>query len=232
MTNRSASNSFWLSVLLHLLLLFSFIFYIRLHPVEKKQPTLFTPAYVYKGAITPTSMVSQTVPRTQTETATRTTKAPIPENKATPLKRAVPAKKDGVGLREIMASSYRILQANQFEAVHAMVKNSEPIYMVGDTSSEADPLIVLLGRALSKHFRYPDMAGKFGIAGRVLVRLTVHPEGDITDVIMVESSDNHDLDSAALYAVNAAPIIKGADKYINKPKTVVIGFIFRNGSRG
>jgi TonB family protein len=97
---------------------------------------------------------------------------------------------------------------------------------------KADPLIMLLGKAISKHFQYPEMAGKLGIAGRALVKITLMPEGNIVNVTMVSSSNSHDLDAAALYAINKAPLIPEAGDYIKKPKTMVIGFIFRIGPPG
>jgi hypothetical protein len=42
----------------------------------------------------------------------------------------------------------------------------------------------------------------------------------------VQSSQNEDLDAAALYAVNKAPRIDGADRFLAKPKTFVVGFLF------
>lgn len=219
MTNRLIQHSFSLSVLLHLLLLLSLIFYIHSQPTEHKyKPVQVMPSYVYTGAIIPTSSSFQPMQATQASTTSTTISA---------AKRVLPKKNGGIGLREIMASSYRILEENQRQAIHSLVGKAEPIYMIGDINGESDPLIILLGRALSKHFQYPEIAGKFGIAGRALIKLTLQPEGNITDVIVVESSNNHELDSAALYAVNAAPRIKDADHYIKKPKTMVIGFIFR-----
>jgi TonB family protein len=98
--------------------------------------------------------------------------------------------------------------------------------MIGDDHAPADPLIKLIGRSLSAHFRYPRMAGELGIRGRVIVELTLHPEGYYSDVQMLKSSDNEDLDAAALYAVNSAPDVIGADHFISKPKHFVIGFVF------
>src|SRR5438477_525236 len=82
-------------------------------------------------------------------------------------------------------------------------KEADPILLIGDDSHPADPLIKLLGRSLSAHFRYPRMAGQLGITGRVVISLTLHPEGYYSDVQMMQSSDSQELDAAALYAVNS-----------------------------
>jgi TonB family protein len=119
----------------------------------------------------------------------------------------------------------QMLQQDQIQSLQAK-KSADPIYLIGDMSQAADPLIKLIGKALSAHFRYPDTPGRLGIKGRALVGLTLHPGGYFTDVSLLESSQNHELDDAALYAVNQAPLVAGADRFINHPKHFVIGFIF------
>ena len=53
--------SFILSVILHLLLILSFTTVVMMYPEEnKKPPQLYTPAYVYTGAINQTSVQQQT----------------------------------------------------------------------------------------------------------------------------------------------------------------------------
>ena len=70
------------------------------------------------------------------------------------------------------------------------------------------------------------MEGNFGLRGRVLVSLVLHPEGFYSNVQIVQSSENNDFDNAALYAVNSAPKVIGADHFLDKPKRFIVGFIF------
>jgi len=242
-------NGFWLSVLLHLLLLLALL-KLMASPTEQKEipplPHYFVPAYTYSGSIKPSKSAqrSQSVQKNQTQTtATKTTVSERTdttenteqiqsiENTASPLSvpkitRKLSATKINKPIQKsLIADSLNLLQADQMREVSEK-KEAEPIYMIGDDSQPADPLIKLLGRSLSAHFSYPRMAGQLGIRGRVLVELTLHPEGYYSNVQMVQSSQNQDLDAAALYAVNSAPHIEGADRFISKPKHFVIGFIF------
>lgn len=227
MKNFLSKHSFTLSLLLHILLLLSLILYVRLQPDEyKKPPAKYVPAYAYTGAIMPVSSTSRSKSSSHASAGAR---SKLPQEQVSSNKKADVVTKGRVGLREILASSYQYLEESQRQAVQSMASNEDPIYMIGDMNNVADPLIILLGKAISKHFQYPEMAGRLGIAGRALVKITLLPEGNIVNVTMVSSSNSHDLDSAALYAINKAPVIPEAKDYIKKPKTMVIGFLFRIG---
>lgn len=220
-----AKNSFVLSLLLHLLLLLCLLFYVHLQPNEHKPQAKYVPSYAYTGAVLPAAP-SHAV---STERAGVTTRSPLRQQQVTSPQEIAIQKKGRVGLREILNSSFEYLENSQRQTVQSMASDVEPIYMIGDMNNVADPLIMLLGKAISKHFQYPEMAGKMGISGRALVRITLLPEGNIVNVTMVKSTNSHELDTAALYAINKAPIIAEASDYIKEPKTMVIGFIFRVG---
>lgn len=212
--------SLWLSILLHLLLFICFLTFNFLPKTElTKNPHQFIPATLYTGAITPMHQ---------------------PSLKARPQKHFIQAKSpqtksDTHGLKpqklmptgkSLLAASFATLQKEQLHAL-TQKHEEEPIYLVGEENQAPNPLIQLLGRALSAHFQYPETAGKFGITGRVLIRLTLHPGGYFTNVQMVQSSHNQDLDAAALYAVNTAPVMKGVKHFLKKPKQFLVGFIFK-----
>lgn len=245
MTNKLVST-FWMSVLLHLLLLFILIKFVKLEAIEKqnekKSPHLYMKSYVYTGAITPSvSHQSQpSTPHTQSnleskqhlnEDLPKEVKNSLSIHKAHELEiqreqKNVNAVKNQTSHKSILAASHEALQKIQSREMKAQ-KDEEPIYLVGDLNTVADPIIKLLGRALTAHFEYPKVAEELGITGRVLIGLTLHPGGHFSDVQMISSSNNRDLDAAALYAVNTAPLIKGANRFISKPKHFVVGFIFR-----
>lgn len=219
-TKRIILNSFWLSVLLHILL-FTFFATVVIFPVPdiQKHPTLQVPAYVYKGAIKPIA---------ENTTVSDATAADPSKIKPTPTKNK-PFKqtksKYGLSPAALWSSTRSVLQASQMEALQSL-QSSQPIYMIGDDNEAPDPLMKLVGQSLSAHFKYPEMAGKFGIRGRVLIGMTLHPEGYFSHVAIVSSSHNADLDGAALYAVNKAPRVAGADRFLIAPKHFVVGFIF------
>jgi TonB family protein len=217
-TKKLVLHSFWFSVLLHLLLLLSFSTILVFSPPEekKKLPNLYVPSYTYTGKINTADTQQQRSPKTQkTQQAQKSTE-----------QKNIPAKKDGILPKSILASTQEVLQASQQSAIRSSFSDAAPIYLVGDDNVVSDPLIKLMGRALSVHFSYPRMAGEFGIRGRALVGLTLHPDGHFSDVQVLSSSNNEDLDSAALYAVNRAPKVAGADRFISEPKHFVVGFIF------
>ncbi len=230
-SNKSLVSSFWLSIILHLLIFFLIIttFVFQPNVVQQKPPSLYVPSYVYTGAVPP-----QTVSNQQAQSAKSTVRkqhtaqekkasSPFPET-AVSGKMYQASKKPSMK-ESVLASSLKMLQQDQVQFMQAK-KEEDPIYLIGDMSQAADPLIKLIGRALSRNFHYPDTAGRLGIKGRALIGLTLHPEGYFSDVELMKSSNSPDLDAAALYAVNQAPTVEGADRFINEPKHFVIGFIF------
>lgn len=226
-SKRLILNTFWLSVLLHLLLLLGFVLAVTYYPEEeqKKSPHLYVPSYVYKGAIHPTS----TNPNVTKPNPQKTVKQEQPQQEriAETQQENLRTAKNGVRKQTILSSSFQILQQQQLNAIRSALANTDPIYLVGDENQMADPLIKLMGRALSAHFEYPRTAGELGIKGRVIISLTLHPEGYFSDVTILNSSHNDDLDAAALYAVNKAPVVDGIYHYLKEPKHFVVGFIFR-----
>lgn len=258
MTYKIIRNGFWLSLLIHLLLLLSMITVITFQPEEEqphKTPQYFVPAYTYTGSIKPTvtqnhSTASQNQPvKENTATAQNAENSPpstskletTTEQKTDPIENTTSphgilraqkkpqtqtaAKRKPVHEPNLLAASMNMLKQEQLNDV-TKTRSEDPVYLVGDDSEPADPLVKLLGRSLSAHFQYPRMAGEFGIRGKVIVELILHPEGYLTDVQMLRSSNNADLDAAALYAVNSAPSVIGADHYISQPKHFVVGFVF------
>lgn len=235
-------NTFWISVLLHLLILLSLIIFFYPSKEEKqKPPHLFVPSYVYKttsATLQQQSASKSLASKKQKETQTpKTVELSNPDNALTaPVSarsryvKQIEKKSSSTLHKSQPKSMLMATQAFLRQSMHHSIsapKDEDPIYLVGDTNAVSDPLIKLMGRALSAHFEYPKMAGEFGIKGRVLVKLTLHPEGYFSNVQMLQSSNNQDLDAAALYAVNAAPLVYGADRFITSPKNFVIGFIFR-----
>ena len=228
--------SLLLSLILHFLLL-RFAATISWEAKEndkKKLPDLYTPSYLYKGGM-------MSAPPVQHNSNTPSVES---SQKAAPDQALTPASNEGIPLakriykknphnkthksnrQSVLSMTNSFLQMNQREMI-APVTEEEPIYLVGDRNSPVDPLVKLLGRALSAHFEYPHAAAAFGIRGRAVVGMTLHPDGHFTHIRLLQSTDNQDLDSAALYAVNSAPIVKGVDKFLSKPKYFVVGFVFR-----
>jgi TonB family protein len=208
LSQRLQRRTIWWSLLFHALLLFIFSISI-LFPTTHKRPHDYVPAYVYKGQVIPSTLsAANNQPQSQQ-------------------RRNEPTDAHGIKPKSILASSMQMIEQNQMKAVRASLKEDDPIMMIGDSTHFSDPLIKLIGHALSAHFDYPRTEGELGIKGQVLMGMTLHPDGTFSDVQIVASSNNENFDAAALYAVNNAPTIVGADRFLTQPKHFVIGFLFR-----
>lgn len=215
-----------LSLLLHLLILVSvtvMIFAPREEEQQQKSPELYAPAYVYKGGVTASSLSSPKPVKMQKEMASN----PLPPTSQQKEQLSTSKNTKREIKKSVLSMTYQFLQQNQHAMIAHLKQEQEPIYLVGDKMSPVDPLIRLLAQALSAHFDYPREAGMFGIRGRAVISMMLHPNGHLSDVQLLQSADNEDLDAAALYAVNSAPLVKGANKFMSEPKVFVIGFIFR-----
>ena len=95
---RSLSKTFWLSVLLHLLLLASFSTIIISQPEEyKKPPNLYVPSYTYTGAVTPTP------PRAVTKN--QNSKQSEQPRK---IEKNIPTAKNGILPKSMLLASYNV----------------------------------------------------------------------------------------------------------------------------
>lgn len=254
MAKKLSPHSFWLSLIVHILILLALFRAITQvkppdQPLDKQQKTPhdYVPAYTYTGSIKPSAQraTSQQTEKSvqskpsnpskgQDELADNSSVSHAQIDSAVHEQSAIQVQKapkktqtarKSIASTSLLSDSLNMIKDDQMRDV-TKAQESEPIYLIGDDSMPADPLIKLMGRSLSTHFGYPRTAGELGIRGRVLVEFILHPEGYYTDIRMVHSSSSPDLDAAALYAVNSAPRVIGADRFISKPKHFVVGFVF------
>ncbi|MBX3709421.1 MAG: TonB family protein [Gammaproteobacteria bacterium] len=248
MTKKLLLNSFWISLLAHLLLLLSILVIMVFQPPRKekkeKVPHYYVPSYTYTGSIKPSTIKQNTKNMQTVENTPSNIKNTNNNTKDIEQIQSVKHTENTLHVQKVqkfqkknklrriqsiqpslLAASFEMLRQEQLREV-TKARERDPIYLIGDDNAPADPLIKLMGQSLSAHFRYPRIAGEFGIKGKVIIELTLHPEGYYSDVQMIKSSNNQDLDAAALYAVNSAPIVAGANRYIAKPRHFVIGFVF------
>lgn len=224
-------TSFWLSLFLHLLLIVCFSTILWFKTEDKKKPTDYVPAYMYKGSITPSPPLQRKQPTlVKNQSITQTDKQLDTDNKQGIIyhsQKTATVAKNNATKKSLLLDSFEMLKEDQLKTISDSLNTSEPIYLIGDPNESPDPLIKLMGRALSANFRYPRMAEAFGIRGKVFVGFTIHPEGQFTGAHILQSSNNDDLDAAALRAVNTAPVVEGVNKFLSKPKYFVVGFVFR-----
>lgn len=90
-----------------------------------------------------------------------------------------------------------------------------------------DALMQLVYRAVNQHKHYPYMARRLGQQGKVSLNFVMHPDGQVTDVVVVESSRHSVLDRAAEQAVVAiSPFVMAAD-YLDYDKVFELAVDFR-----
>jgi TonB family protein len=115
-----------------------------------------------------------------------------------------------------------------FSAPEQRVKKSndtEDIHLIGDKKTD-QPLIKLLGKALTAHLLYPKAALDFYLRGTVYVRFMIHPDGEITDIQLLQSSGTSILDNAALSGIRAMSPVSNVGRYLHDAKYLVVGVIF------
>src|SRR3990167_583727 len=202
----------WLSVLCHFLL-FLMVYYFNYHfitpiVVEKeKSYYYYVPAYTLvhlSSSVTETS-VAQDKP-----------------------------KDNAYNLSDIKLSSSYENWSKQSDAFNQLTKQTginqqqkyqEAIHLIGDEFLD-DPLRKLLGKAITAHIYYPDMARELYMRGVVSIELVLHPDGTITNAHIIKSSREHILDVAALRAISDSSPINGVDLYVKQPRRLVINIIF------
>lgn len=242
-TKRRLLNAFWLSLLLHIIILAIIFLIVQNEPERRTAPDHTVSAYTYQERPSPTIQQRRQTQSKQTKSnlTEQKTMAEKQKEKVTVKQSKTLADKEGIKppaqkstthetpspQKSMIAASFAMLREQQMQKMsEAAYENVDPIYLVGDPNMPADGFSLLLGKALSAHFEYPKLAGEMGIRGRVIIGLTLHPEGYFSDVEILQSSHHRDLDAAALYAVNQAPTIEGMNKFLSKPKHFVVGFIF------
>jgi TonB family protein len=98
---------------------------------------------------------------------------------------------------------------------------------VSVNNSNHEQFVSLLHQAIDKHKHYPYQAQRQHREGLVKLQFVVHPDGQVTNVSVVESSRFDALDNAARDAVNAISPFQLAENYINEQKIYDVDIAFR-----
>jgi len=61
-----------------------------------------------------------------------------------------------------------------------------------------------IGRITEKHLRYPDVAGKLGMQGQSVVEFWLHPNGDISELRLLDTSGYKALDKNSIETIEIA----------------------------
>lgn len=192
-------NSFWLSLLLHLIFLLSILFSIRINHLNNKHdlPDLTIPAYTY-----------------QEEQPVLAAPLPVKKEDTPP---------QGLEKPKVQSEASKTQVASQ---AHKKSEMSEPISLVGDKKIKK-PLLELLGKALAKTLVYPKIAKDFNLRGIAYVSFIIDPSGELEAIRLVQSSGTDLLDQAAVQGVMAISPVGKANQFLQAKKYMVVGIIFR-----
>lgn len=104
------------------------------------------------------------------------------------------------------------------------VSNSVP---VESQSAKAEVLSLYVYRAINQSKRYPYRAKRQRRQGLVKLSFVMHPNGMITDIAVLESSQHKILDQAAQQAVNAISPFSRAQQYLSYKHQYNVDIDFR-----
>lgn len=194
----SERNSFWVSLLIHVLLFAVYLLTLMQHhsPLPEKKPALYVPSYVYNTA-------------------------PLVTAAAQTAQKQTPVSHDQLNLAQPLAQP----NTAQFKPATAY-KHAQPVHMIGEKLVD-DPLKKLLGIAISKHLSYPQVAQELNMRGRVAVGFTLFPDGSVTNVEMMQTSHEPLLDAAAMAAIREMAPVDSVAVYLKQPRFLVVNVIFR-----
>ncbi len=199
--------SFWLAVLLHFLI-FLFFSYVWIHQTKSQDnQESYIRSYAYHESAQ--------------KPAEQNNRAAAKEI----FKKEVPTSKYGI---EKPIFDQREVRFNQ--AVDISPKQSlEPVHLIGDNSKTPQPLIIILGKALTAKLLYPKSAIDLSIGGVSVIGFVLHPDGTVTDVRLLKSSRADVLDEAAVFAASHISPVRNVGPYVKEPMPIVFGIVF--GSR-
>lgn len=121
-------------------------------------------------------------------------------------------------IQTILRQSVAIVDNDKMISIAASANNNE---------GQASALIALLHKAVQKQQQYPNSAQEMGRQGRVGVRFILKPNGQITQLHIVHSSQTNSLDQAALAAVSNAAPFTGVERYLSLPQEYSISVVFK-----
>ncbi len=210
--------SFLCAAILHLLvfLFFSYV-WIDYKKVEKTSNS-YIPSYAYHESASKSASKPAAKPAPQLHPTKETPKDEPP-------KPELPISKHGI---EKPMSKPREVRFDEVVDITAQ-NSSEPVHLIGDKSKTPQPLIIILGKALTSKLTYPKSAIDLNVGGISVIQFILHPDGQVTNVRLLKTSRVDVLDEAALFAANHISPIINAGPYVKEPMPIVFGIVFGSG---
>lgn len=223
-------HSIWLSILLHAAMVSSFLVVLHFSPVMVNQPkpAMYIPSYALSLPDQPTQAQKPVKPEpSPAPKPTEPVQKAIENAKAVTDKSVIPIKKEAEAVKAAPKTPPK-KAASKNKAIDnsKVISDEQPVHLIGDKPSN-DPLIKLLGKAISARLVYPRSAVDFNLKGTAYVGFTLHPNGEVTGIRIMQTSGAEVLDEAALRGIHAISPLGGANQYVPKKRFLVVGIIFR-----
>ncbi len=218
------NSSFWLllAVLVHLLIFAGFA--VQFHPVfQTEEEDSALPAYMYHED-TPQRPTPNRMPET-----TENTPPPLPdaaqESVAAPPQKVVDTSTNGILPAAKPATA---TPAENHEGKTKSFRYKVPMGSINMKSEKQMdvPLLRILSKATAAKLFYPKIAEDFRISGTCKIRFLITPQGEVSDVTVVESSGAGVLDSAGLETIKAISPVQGVAPYLKEPQYLTVALIY------
>ncbi|MCR5408710.1 MAG: energy transducer TonB [Bacteroidales bacterium] len=98
-----------------------------------------------------------------------------------------------------------------------IIVEEKPVFKAGDEAMDFSQWVV-------RNLIYPEEAKQVGAHGRVIVKFTIKPDGEVADVIVQRSSGNAALDAEAVRVVSLSPKWEKPGRQEGHPVSVAYSF--------
>jgi len=204
LSKQLQKHTIWLSLVLHLLILMSLTFGFSFQSKNQERPALFIPSYLLQQESKNTFQQQPQQKQDLEDLPKHDNDLPLDSNK-----------KNG---------GAENLNRNQTINISSAAEE-EPVHLIGDKKLN-QPILELLGKALTAHLVYPKSALDLNVRGTAIISFMLYPDGHLTDIKLLKSSSAAVLDDSAIKAAYAISPIAKIDRYLKKPEYMVIGIIF------
>jgi protein TonB len=178
------------------------------------------------------------MPQSSTRTLQLEFVVPAKITGAEPKQSAIENTQAKLALKQKVATEQVALKQQDETDKHTQQTADESLADIGDAQYEQteqlsrtvemhESLLQRVYQAINQHKRYPYMARRLRQQGKVILNFVMHPDGQVTNVVIIESSRYSILDKAAEDAVVAiSPFALAAD-YLDYEKTFDVAVDFR-----
>lgn len=218
---KKLTHHFLISLLLHVLLLFSFLFSLSFQlpiiykPKSDQDVPRSVQAYIYHPPAHPSQ--AQSAKQIQTKV----------------VQKEVPT--SPFGIEKKVKKQEKIEPIADFNPDYFSLPNQSTQNMSSHVQIQRfksdktidNALLQILYEATAAELIYPQIAVALDRKGLVRIRFLIHPNGKITNIVLLTSCGFDPLDQAGLNAIHAISPVRNASLHVDKPKSIVAEIDFR-----